>query len=339
MDPASRVRLGRSAVQVTRLGLGTAPLGGLFAPVGDADAAAAIARAYAEGLRLFDTAPLYGSGLAERRIGRALRRHPRGEFVLATKVGRLLRAGAPPDRTQFRGGRPLFPDALPVNPVFDFSYDGVLRSAEESLDRLGLERIDILHIHDPDDHYDEARAGAYAALARLRREGVIGAVGVGMNGTAVLLRFARDTDVDCFLVAGRYTLLDQSALPDLLPVCLARGIAVIAGGVFNSGILAAPAPDATFDYGPAAPEVIAKARRLEAACAAHGVPLAAAAIQFPFGHPAVTAVVVGCRSEREVAENVQMFRHPIPASLWDDLRRARLLGDEVPVPSAARRRP
>ncbi|HEV2358745.1 MAG TPA: aldo/keto reductase [bacterium] len=335
MDPATRVRLGRSALQVTRLGLGTAPLGGLFASVGDADASAVLARAYAEGLRLFDTAPLYGSGLAERRVGSALRERPRDEFVLATKVGRLLRAGAPPDRTQFRDGRPLYQGALPFNPVFDFSYDGVLRSMDESLERLGLGRIDILHIHDPDDHYDEARAGAYAALARLRGEGVIGAVGVGMNGTAVLLRFARETDVDCFLVAGRYTLLDQSALPDLLPVCLARGIAVIAGGVFNSGILAAPAPDAPFDYGPAAPEVIAKARRLEALCAEHGVPLAAAALQFPFGHPAVTAVVVGCRSEHELADNVRMFRRPIPASLWDGLRRARLLPDDVPVPPEA----
>ncbi len=335
MDPAERVRLGKSGLHVTRLGLGTAPIGGLFTPVADAEARATVERAHTEGLRLYDTAPLYGHGLAEQRLGSVLRRYPRGEVVVATKVGRLLRAGAPSDETQFPDGRPLYPGALPFNPVFDFTYDGALRSFEESLDRLGLDRVDILHIHDPDDHYEAALHGAYRAVARLRSEGTIGAVGVGMNQAGILLRFARDADVDCFLVAGRYTLLDQEALPELLPACVARGIAVIAAGVYNSGVLASPSPGATFNYVPAPPATLAKARRLEAVCASHGVPLRAAAVQFPLGHPAVAAVLVGCRSAAEVADNVRMFRHRIPASCWDDLRRARLLADEVPVPAGA----
>ena len=335
MDPTARVRLGRSDLRVTRLGLGTAPLGGLFAPVAEADAHAAVARAYDEGLRLFDTAPLYGSGLAERRVGCVLGRYPRSEFVLATKVGRLLRADAPPDPTQLHEGLPIYKGTPPLNPSFDFSYDGVLRSLEESLERLGLDRVDVVHIHDPDHHYDESLAGAYRALDRLRRDGTIGAVGVGMNRTEMLVRFARAVDVDCFLVAGRYTLLDQDALRELLPLCLEKAIAVIAGGVYNSGVLAAPGPDATFDYIPASREVVARARQMQTVCASHGVPLAAAAIQFPFGHPSVAAVVIGCRSADEVAENVRLFRHPIPAALWEDLRRARLIASDAPVPSEA----
>jgi D-threo-aldose 1-dehydrogenase len=326
MNPAERVPLGGTRLAVTRLGLGTAPLGGLFAPVTDADARGTVERAYALGLRFFDTAPLYGYGLAEQRLGRVLRQEPRAEFVLATKVGRLLRPGAPPDPSQFYEGEPFYKVASPLNPVFDFTYDGVMRSVEESLRRLGLDRIEILHIHDPDEHYADALRGAYPALDRLRQEGTIEAVGVGMNQSEMLVRFAREARVDCVLVAGRYTLLDQSALRELLPLCLERRIAVIAGGAYNSGILADPgAGGATFNYVPARPEVIARAQRLEAVCRRHGVPLKAAALQFPLGHPAVTSVLIGCRSPAEVEENVRLFRAEIPAELWAQLRREGLI--------------
>ncbi len=335
MDPRERVPLGRTSLGVTRLGLGTAPLGNLFRPVEDAAAHAVVEHACRAGLGLFDTAPLYGYGLAERRVGHALRRQPRGTVVLATKVGRLLRAGAPPDDTQFYRGEPFYRDAPPVGPVFDFSYDGVMRSLEESLERLGLDRVDILHIHDPDRHYEEALRGAYRALDRLRREGTIAAVGAGMNQAEMLARFAREAAFDCFLLAGRYTLLDQTGLAELLPLCRERGIAIIAGGVYNSGILAGPRPGATFDYVPAELAVLQKAQRIEAVCRRHDVPLKAAAIQFPLGHPAVASVVVGCRSVAELDENLAMFRHEIPGALWEDLRREGLLPEDAPDPGQA----
>ncbi len=233
--------------------------------------------------------------------------------MLATKVGRLLRADAPPERGQSFRGVP------PVNPVFDFSYDGVMRSVEESLDRLGLERIDILHIHDPDDHFEEALNGAYTALDRLRGDGTIQAVGAGMNQAEMLVRFAREANFDCFLLAGRYTLLDQVGLKELLPLCLERGIAIIAGGVFNSGILANPSPGARYDYRPASPELVERAQRMKVICDEYGVSLKAAAIQFPLGHPAVASVLVGCRSVAEVAENLRAFDEHIPANLWPQL--------------------
>src|SRR5260370_5560453 len=232
LNPSQRVPLGRTALTVTRFGLGTAPLAGLFEAVDEETAVAAIERAWDDGIRFFDTAPLYGHGLAEMRLGKVLRQKPRDEFTLATKVGRLLRADALPEPGQSWRGTP------PVNPVFDFSYDGVMRSFEESRGRLGLDRLAVLHIHDPDDHYDIAIRGAYRALDRLRADGVIGAVSAGMNQAEMLTRFAREGDFDCFLLAGRYTLLDQVALKELLPECIKRGIAGIAAGVVNRRILA-----------------------------------------------------------------------------------------------------
>jgi D-threo-aldose 1-dehydrogenase len=208
-----------------------------------------------------------------------------------------------------------------------------MRSVEESLRRLGLDRIDILHIHDPDHHYEQAVRGAYLALDRLRQDGTIGAVGVGMNQSEMLARFAREVHVDCVLVAGRYTLLDQTALRELLPLCLERRIAVVAGGVYNSGILADPRAGATFDYIPARPEMIERTHRLEAACRRHGVPLKAAALQFPLGHAAVVSVLIGCRSPVEVEENVRLFRTEIPAALWAQLRRDGLIAE---APAATR---
>jgi D-threo-aldose 1-dehydrogenase len=296
-----------TALRDLRLGLGTAPLGGLYEAVDDGEADAVVNRAWELGLRLFDTAPLYGSGLAEQRLGRALRDRPPDEFVLSTKVGRLLRPGRADAN---------FAGAPPLGPVFDFSYDATLRSLSESLERLGLDRVDVALIHDPDDHYEEAMAGAYPALERLRGESAVGAIGVGMNQSELLCRFARDGDFDCFLLAGRYTLLDRSGADELLPLCLERGIAVLAGGVFNSGVLAS---GATYDYAPAPPEVLSRARRLREMCASHGVPLEAAALQFPLRHPAVACVLAGCRSDVEVTEDVRLFQLELPEALWEEL--------------------
>jgi len=281
--------------------------------VADDEAHRVVEAAWQAGIRFFDTAPLYGHGLAEQRLGAVLRAKPREEFVLATKVGRLLRADAPPEPGQAYKGVP------PVNPTYDFSYDGVMRSVEESLTRLGLDRVDVLHIHDPDEHFEEALAGAYRALDRLRAEGTIRAVGAGMNQAQMLVRFAREADFDCFLLAGRYTLLDRTGAAELLPLCVEKSIAIIAGGVFNSGILANPRPGTTFNYQPAPPELVDRALRMQEICARHGVELKAAAIQFPLRHPAVASVLTGCRSVREVEENVRMFQAPIPSSLWDEL--------------------
>lgn len=334
MNPTEPVRLGKTKLSVTRLGLGTAPLGGLFSAVEDDQAHAVIERAYALGLRLFDSAPLYGYGLAEQRVGHVLRQKPRPEFVLSSKVGRLLRAGAPADPLQYHEGRAIYQGTPAVNPVYDYSYDGVMRSVEESLKRLGLDRIDILYIHDPDDHFEAALKGAYPALDRLRSEGTIGAVGAGMNQAEMLARFAREADFDCFLLAGRYTLLDQAGLAELLPLCEQKRIAIVVGGVYNSGLLADPRPGATFNYVPADAEWVAKAQRIQAVCDRHGVPLKAAAIQFPFGHPAIAAVLTGARTIPELEENVKMFEHPVPSDLWAELKAEGLLPAAAPVPSA-----
>jgi D-threo-aldose 1-dehydrogenase len=314
MEPASRVRLGRTSLEVTRLGLGLAPLGGLYTAVSDEAARATVERGLHHGLRLFDTAPLYGHGLSEKRTGAVLKHHPRTDFVLSTKVGRLIVEGT--------GGSQAFWAGLPEGtvPVFDFSYDGVRRSFEQSLARLGLERIDILHIHDPDEHFDEAMSGAYQALADLRADGIIGAIGAGMNQAAMLTRFAREGDFDCFILAGRYTLLDRSGLDELLPLCADKGIAVVAAGVYQSGLLADPRPGVTDDYMPLEQQRLQRALELQRICAEHEVPLRAAAVQFPFSHPAVTSVIVGVRSPEEVDDAVAMMSHPIPDALWERLR-------------------
>ncbi|HKW71333.1 MAG TPA: aldo/keto reductase [Candidatus Dormibacteraeota bacterium] len=298
---------------MTQLGVGTAPLGGLYEAVSDDEAHRVVEAAWEAGIRFFDTAPLYGSGIAERRLGSVLRTKPRNEYVLMTKVGRLLRGDAPPDPDQSFKGIP------PLNPVFDFSYDGVMRSVQESLGRLGLDRVDVLLIHDPDGHHDDALLGAYRALDRLRSEGTIQAVGAGMNQSEMLARFAREAQFDCFLLAGRYTLLDRGGAVELLPLCHDRGIAVIAGGVFNSGILADPGAGAHYNYLPAPPELLARARDMQAICARHGVDLKAAALQFPLRHPGITAVLTGCRSASELAENVRLFEAPIPDDVWKEL--------------------
>jgi D-threo-aldose 1-dehydrogenase len=251
---------------------------------------------------------------------------PRDQFRVSTKVGRLLRAGAPPEPGQAFKGVP------PVNPTFDFSSEGALRSYAESLERLAMERVEVLLIHDPDDHYEAALAGAYPALARLRAEGRVDGIGAGMNQAEMLARFARATDMDWFLVAGRYSLLDQTASAELMPLCSERGISVLAGGVYNSGILAGPGPGARFNYRPAPAHLVTRAQAIDAVCRKHGVPLKAAALQFPVGHPAVEVVLTGCRSAAQVEENVRLFTMPIPAELWADLKTMGLLAADVPTP-------
>jgi D-threo-aldose 1-dehydrogenase len=295
-------------IALSRLGLGGAPLGGLYREVGDEAAAATVDAAWERGVRFFDTAPLYGAGLSERRIGAALRAHPRAEYVLSTKVGRLL--------TGFGGTRDRNFVESSGGYVFDFSRDGVLRSLEASLERLGHDRVDVALVHDPENHMDQAIAEAVPALLELREQGVVGAVGAGMNYTAPLTRIVRETDVDVVLVAGRYTLLDRGAAEELLPLCVQRGVQAIAAGVFNSGILAG---GTTFDYAPASPELQARARALEAECARHGVPLLAAAAQFPLRHEAVASVLLGMSSPEEARANADAFETPIPDALWEAL--------------------
>jgi D-threo-aldose 1-dehydrogenase len=339
-DPTERRRVGRTSVTVTRLGFGSAPIGGLFSAVSDTDATATVRRAWDLGIRYFDTAPLYGYGASERRIGAALAGAPREDFTISTKVGRLIRPSdaladdADIDRQEFDGREDAFYVGTgPVRPVFDYSYDGVMRSLEESLGRLGLERVDIAYIHDPDDHWEAAISGAYPALERLRQDGVVGAIGAGMNQSAMLTRFAQGGDFDVFLLAGRYTLLDQSALADLLPICEQKGIAIVVGGVMNSGVLADPRPGSTFNYVPAATDVVERAERLAAICARHDVSLRAAAVQFPLAHPAVVSIVAGVRRIDHLEEYPALFREQIPADLWAELRHEGLLAADTPVPA------
>ncbi|MFE0526273.1 aldo/keto reductase [Micromonospora parva] len=325
MKATERVTVGRTDVAVTRLGLGLAPIGGMFAAVGDDVAHATVAAAWDLGLRYFDTAPLYGCGLSERRAGAVLAGKPRDAFTVSTKVGRLLVPDGG-DRQEF------WAEPTDLAPRFDFSAAGVCRSHAESLARMGLDRIDIAHIHDPDDHLAEAVAGAYPALARLRAAGEIGAVGAGMNQAPALVELAHAGDFDCFMLAGRYTLLDQSGLDELLPLCQERGISVLAAGVYNSGLLADPRPGAPYDYAPADQALLDRATAIRSVCERHGVPLRAAAIQFPFGHPAVASVVVGARTPEQVADNVAMVEWEVPEALWTDLKAEGLLPREVPTP-------
>ncbi len=331
MPSLDKAPLGKTALRVTRLGMGGAPLGGLYRDVSEADAAATVERALELGLNFFDTAPLYGHGKSELRLGRTLAGRARDSFVVATKVGRVL-VPEDPARVESHG----FDQPAAFRPVFDFSRDGVMRSFEESQQRLALEHIDVVFIHDPDDHYPQAVAETFPALEALRRQGLLHAIGAGMNQAEMLARLARECDFDCFLLAGRYTLVDHTGLEELLPLCLERRISVILGGPYNSGILATGAePGARFNYAEAPPMLLERVRRIEAVGARHGVPLKAAALQFPLAHPAVVAVIPGARSAAEVEDNVRMMSHPIPRAFWMELRGAGLLPEEAPVPGDA----
>lgn len=339
-EPLPSRPLGRTRLQVPILGLGGAPLGDLYEKIPEERALATIERAYEGGARLFDTAPLYGYGLSEHRMGHVLRQKPRGSYVLSTKVGRLLFPEDPAriDRGIFQGG-------LNFRPQYDYSYDGTLHVVEQSLQRLGIERVDIFLIHDVDiwthgsraayeARLKEATEGAYKALDRLRAEGVIKAVGVGVNEVEACLAFARACQMDCFLLAGRYTLLEQGGLDDLLPLAEEQGFSFLLGGPFNSGILATgPVPGAKYNYREAPPEILERVRRIETVCRRHGVPLAAAAIQFPLGHPQVASIVPGAVRPEEVERNLELIRTPIPADLWAELKAEGLLRPEAPVPS------
>jgi D-threo-aldose 1-dehydrogenase len=352
-EPTASVPLGRTGVTVTRLGIGTNPLAGLMERVPYETALATVREAWDAGVRFYDMAPLYGYGYAERFLGDLLREQPRASYALATKVGRLLLADGPPereDRMMLYQGEPLFRDTEPVRPYFDYSYDGVMRSLEASRQRSGIDRFEIVHIHDPERYMDEAADGAYRALDELRRAGVVDAIGVGSNNWDCHVELLERGDYDVILLAGRYTLLDQTALPELLPLCERRGIAIIAAGVFNSGILAHPEPgsiqgvgrdaaamstwkdNVTFDYLPASQEIIDKAAAIKAVCDRHGVPLVAAALQFPLHHPAVPTLVVGPRAPGHTAANLEAMRLPIPSDLWAELKHERLLAQEAPTP-------
>lgn len=328
MNPLAKAQVGKTRLQVTRLGLGGAPLGGLFQDVTEAAATTTIRRSLAMGINFMDTAPLYGHGKSESYFGKALEGVARDSYVLATKVGRVLEP-VEPGKLE----RDEFDNPAPFRPVFDFSYAGVMRSFEASLKRLNLERIDILHVHDPDNHYEQAIKGAYSALDKLRSQGVISAVGAGMNQAEMLARFARAGGFDCFLLAGRYTLVDHTGLKELLPLCVEQRIGIILGGPYNSGILATGArPGAKFNYADAPPGILEKVRRVEEVCARHSVPMRAAALQFPLAHPAVVSVIPGARSVAELEENFRLMSHPIPADFWAELRKRKLIPDQAPVP-------
>ena len=317
--PGDRRRLGRTGVEVSALSLGTAPLGGMFAHVPPDQATALVRGALAAGLSYIDTAPQYGHGVAERRVGEALAGVDRAAYVLSTKVGRLVverREG---------GDTGIFADAPPSDMVFDFSRDGVLRSFAASLERLGLDRVDVLYVHDPDDHEEQALTEALPALRDLRAQGVVGAIGVGMNQSRVPTRFVREADVDAVLIAGRLSLLDGSALDDLVPACRERGVSLVVGGVYNSGVLADPRRTPFYDYAPAAPAVVERALALEAVCARHGVSLKAAALQFPLRFREVACVLTGARGPEELDENLGLFASVVPPALWEELAAEGLL--------------
>jgi D-threo-aldose 1-dehydrogenase len=293
---------------------GGAPIGGLYEPVSDAEAAGTLEAAWQAGIRAFDTAPHYGVGLSERRLGDFLASRPRADFIVSTKVGRrLVPASGPVEGAEGFYGTPA------LSRVRDYSRDGVRASLEDSLRRLRLDRVDIALIHDPDDFMAQALDSAFPALAELREEGVVGAIGAGMNSAAPLAWFVARADLDCVLVAGRYSLLDTSAAGELLPLCADRGVRVLAGGVFNSGILADPRDGAHYDYAPAPAAVLARARRIRDICAGYGVPVAAAALRFALRHPAVTAAVVGARSAAEILLDASYLALDIPEELFSEL--------------------
>ena len=345
MPELDRRPIAGDGLALTTMGLGGTGLGNMYRAVDPADAIATVHAAYARGLRYFDTAPVYGFGLSETRLGEAIRSLPRDEIVISTKVGYDL---VPITRDALK---PTLWDAPPpFRADFDYSRDGTLRSLEASLKRLGLDRVDMVSIHDPDEaidvgpgqnprarsHFREAMDGAYPVLAELRAQGVIRAIGVGINQWQMLADFVRAGRFDYFLLAGRYTLLEQEPLEALFPACEARGTRLVIGGPYNSGILATGAAEgATFNTKKAPPAVLERVRRIEATCARHGVPLPAAALQFPLGHPLVATVIPGARSVAELDANLAFLRHPIPSALWLDLAREGLIDPKAPVPPGA----
>jgi D-threo-aldose 1-dehydrogenase len=334
--------LGHTKLSVTELGFGAAPLGNLFRPLGDAVARATLAAAEEAGFGYYDTAPFYGFGLSERRLGDALRH--RKDVVLSTKVGRLLNPVAGPvGQNVVRHG---YATPMPFEPVYDYSYDAVMRSCEESLQRLGLSRFDILYIHDIGrlTHGDTnaarmdelTKGGGLKALEELRASGAISGFGMGVNEVSACLEVMAHARLDVILLAGRYTLLEQTPLDDLFPACQAAGTAIVVGGPYNSGILAVGTKSGAplyYNYEPAPQEIVDKVRRIESICARHGVPLAAAALQFPLAHKLVASIIPGLDSPERVAQTCALYRQPIPAGLWQELRHENLLRADAPVPA------
>jgi len=311
--------------------MGTSALGGLYQPVEEEKACATIRRALELEIRYFDTAPIYGLGNSEARLGQVLPNAPRDSFVIGTRVGRPIRTLAPGEINIKQAWLGTPPDK---SWEFDFSYDRVMRSLDESLKRLKLDRVDILIIHDPDNDnlFQQAMSGAYPAVDKLRREGAIGAVGVGVDRVDILAKFAREADIDCFVLPGRYTLLNQTALDDLLPLCVRRNISILNAVVYQSGMLADPKPEAMVDYSPASVDYYKKALRIKQVCDRYQVPIKAAAMQFSLAHPAVAAVLNGARSIAELEENVKMFEYQIPDDLWKELKTEKLIPMEAPIP-------
>lgn len=338
MKPDTKRRFGRVDLDVTSFAFGTAPVGNIFSEIDEKTSSAMFDTSWQAGVRFYDTAPMYGHGLSELRTGQALRWKKRDDFVLSSKVGRILR----PAKRESINFAPWV-NAAPFTMEFDYSYDGTMRSFEDSLQRLALERIDILFIHDIDvftrgrdqpEVFNKAMDGCYRALDRLRSEGLVKAIGVGVNEWEVCHEALKLRDFDCFLLAGRYTLLEQEALNEFLPLCERRGAAVLVGGGFNSGILATGAkPGAKYNYAPAPVHVLEKVARMETICKRYSVPLPAAALQFVVAHPAIPSFCAGTRTVEQLEQNLAWFNHQIPGDFWADLKRQGLLREDAPVPT------
>lgn len=329
MDPFATRELGRTGLKLTQLGLGGTSVGSMYVGLDDEEGRAVVERAWRLGVRYFDTAPYYGAGSSERRFGQALGDKPRSAFVLSTKVGRVL----VPDSSG--AGKPAhFVDKEPWRAEFDFSPSGVRRSLEDSLKRLGLDSIDIAYAHDPQGHVYQIVDETFPALAKMKEEGLIKAIGAGVNFSEVCQLFLRFCEFDCFLLAMRYTLLEQAPLAEFLPLCQEKGVGVVIGGALASGILATGAvPGAHYNYRPAPPSIVERVRRIERVCQAHGVPLAAAALQFPLGHPAVASVITGSNIPEHMDVNAELMRRAIPEAFWAELKAEGLLNPQAPTPN------
>lgn len=338
MNPAQKMKFGRVDLEVTAFGFGTAPVGNIFREIDEQTSDAMFQKSWDAGVRYYDTAPMYGHGLAELRTGHSLRWKNRDDFVLSSKVGRILK----PARRQDIDYAP-WTNAGRFQMHFDYSYDGTMRSIEDSLQRLNLERMDICFIHDIDVFtrgadqpkvFEQAMVGCWKALSDLRDQGVVKAIGVGVNEWEVCHAALQARDFDCFLLAGRYTLLEQDSLNQFLPLCEKRGAAVVVGGGFNSGILATGAVEgAKYNYAPAPADIIDRVRRIETVCAEYDVPLPAAALQFVVAHPAVPSFIAGTRTADQLQKNLAWFDHPIPADFWADLKKKGLLREDAPTPT------